>query len=70
MAEFCIEPVAGSFLDSILVGTKIDVGTSISNEDIQEVANEYGIDYVLISSKTGENFDSLIEMLRSIVCES
>ena len=38
--------------------------------DIQEIADEYGIDYIQISSKTGENFDRLIERLKEIVCES
>ncbi|MFW9843423.1 MAG: Rab family GTPase [Candidatus Thorarchaeota archaeon] len=53
----------------LLVGTKIDAGRSIPCEDIKEVADEYGIDYVLISSKTGENFDFLIDRLKAIVCE-
>jgi small GTP-binding protein len=53
----------------LLVGTKVDLGSGISHEDIQEIANEYNIDYILISSKTGENFDKLIERLKTIVCE-
>jgi small GTP-binding protein len=54
----------------LLVGTKMDIGSSIPSEDIQEIADEYGIEYVRISSKTGENFDRLIERLKEIVCES
>lgn len=52
----------------LLVGTKMDMGSGVSTEDIQEIANEYGIDYIRISSKTGENFDSLINKLKEIVC--
>jgi hypothetical protein len=52
-----------------LVGTKMDLGFGISHEDIQEITNEYNIDYILISSKTGENFDYLIEKLKSMVYE-
>ena len=52
----------------LLVGTKLDMGSNIPDEDIQEVADEYGIDYIQISSKTGENFDQLISRLRDIVC--
>ena len=54
----------------LLVGTKIDMGFGIPLEDIQEVAAEYGVKYVLLSSKTGENFDQLIEHLKDIICES
>jgi small GTP-binding protein len=53
----------------LLVGTKMDMGSGIPYEDIQEIANEFGIEYVLISSKTGENFDLLIDRLRNIICE-
>jgi small GTP-binding protein len=53
----------------LLVGTKMDLGFGISHEDIQEITNEYNIDYILISSKTGENFDYLIEKLKSMVYE-
>jgi hypothetical protein len=52
----------------LLVGTKLDMGSSIPDEDIQEIADEYGIDYIRISSKTGENFDELISRLKDIVC--
>jgi len=54
----------------LLVGTKMDIGSGIPNEDIREIAEEFGMDFILISSKTGENFDQLIDRLKSIVCES
>lgn len=53
----------------LLVGTKMDMGSGIPCEDIKEIANEFEIEYVLISSKTGENFEHLIERLKKIVCE-
>jgi GTP-binding nuclear protein Ran len=53
----------------LLVGTKLDMGSGIPKEDIQEIAEEYGINYILISSKTGENFSQLIDHLKSICCE-
>jgi small GTP-binding protein len=54
----------------LLVGTKMDMGCGIPCEEIEEIANEYGIDYIRISSKTGENFDRLIDRLKRIVCET
>jgi hypothetical protein len=54
----------------LLVGTKLDIGSQIPEEDILEIAEEYGLDFILISSKTGENFDNLIIKLKEIVCES
>ena len=54
----------------ILVGTKMDMGSGIPFEEIQEIANEFGIDYIRISSKTGENFDELIDRLKSIVADT
>lgn len=53
----------------LLVGTKIDMGFGIPLEDIKEIADEYNIKYILLSSKTGENFDQLIEHLKDLVCE-
>lgn len=53
----------------LLVGTKVDMGFGISLEDIKEVANGYSIDYVLVSSKTGENFNQLIDRLKDMVSE-
>ena len=55
---------------NLLVGTKLDVGNPIPCEEIQEIAQEYGLEFILISSKTGENFDTLLNRLKGIVCES
>lgn len=54
----------------LLVGTKMDMGSGIPWDDIQEVADEYGIDHILISSKTGENFDNLVDRLKEIIRET
>jgi len=54
----------------LLVGTKLDIGSKIPDDDIREIAQEYGLDFIVISSKTGENFDNLITKLKEIVCES
>lgn len=53
----------------LLVGTKMDAGTKISCEDVKEVANELGIDYLTVSSKTGENIDLLVEKLREMLVD-
>ncbi|TFH09019.1 MAG: GTP-binding protein [Candidatus Thorarchaeota archaeon] len=53
----------------LLVGTKLDVGTCITDKDIQKIADEFGIDYILVSSKTGENFQQLISQLTVMVDE-
>jgi len=53
----------------LLVGTKMDKGSGIPKEDIQEIAEEYGIDFILISSKTGENFSYLMDRLKSMCCD-
>jgi hypothetical protein len=53
----------------LLVGTKLDMGSGIPSEDIQEIADEYGIDFILLSSKTGENFPQLIDRLKILCCE-
>ncbi len=43
----------------LIVGTKIDKVDQIPEDIIRTVASELGTDYVLISSKTGENVDQL-----------
>ena len=53
----------------LLVGTKMDMGSGIPCDEIREIATEYGIDYILISEKTGQNFQLLIDRLREICCE-
>jgi small GTP-binding protein len=55
--------------NKLLVGTKLDMGTAISCDDVQEVADEYGIEFLMISSKTGENFDLLVEKLKVMVSD-
>jgi len=55
--------------NKLLVGNKLDLGQGVSCEDIQELADEYGIDFILVSSKTGENFDCLIDRLQVMVSE-
>ncbi|MFW9832454.1 MAG: Rab family GTPase [Candidatus Thorarchaeota archaeon] len=56
--------------NKILVGNKLDMGLGISCDDVQELADEYGIDFILVSSKTGENFDRLVERLRVMVSQN
>jgi len=51
----------------LLVGTKADVEGAICDEEISERAKDLGVDYVLISSKTGENFDKLLDKLQEMV---
>lgn len=54
----------------LLVGNKVDMGQSISYEEIEETAKEYGIEYMLVSSKTGENFETLLERVAKMVSET
>jgi len=51
----------------LLVGTKLDINSEINHEEIQAYADEFGIEYILVSSKTGENFDILQEKLQTIL---
>ena len=53
----------------LLVGTKLDMGSGIPIKDIEELADEYSIDYILVSSKTGANFNQLVDRLKEIVCD-
>jgi small GTP-binding protein len=55
--------------NKLLVGTKLDMGTAIDCADVQELADEYDMDFIMVSSKTGENFDKLIEKLKVMVSE-
>ena len=55
--------------NKLLVGNKLDLGSVITCDDVQEVADEYGIEFIMISSKTGENFDKLIEKLKVMVTD-
>ncbi|MFW9890135.1 MAG: Rab family GTPase [Candidatus Thorarchaeota archaeon] len=47
----------------VLVGTKIDLPCVISKENLQEEAEKLGIHSMMVSSKTGENFDDLMNLL-------
>ena len=51
----------------LLVGTKLDMKESYDLEEIESCAAEHGLEYVLVSSKTGENFDILTEKLQNIL---
>ena len=55
--------------NKLLVGNKLDMGVEISCEEVQEIANEYGIDFIMVSSKTGENFDKLIERIMDMISD-
>jgi small GTP-binding protein len=54
----------------LLVGTKMDMDKRMDIKEIEEYTTNLDMDYVLVSSKTGENFDllhnKLQEILRSI----
>ncbi|MHA1883304.1 MAG: Rab family GTPase [Candidatus Thorarchaeota archaeon] len=49
----------------ILVGNKIDQGSQVDEEQIKAKAEELGISYLVISSKTGESFDKLIDLIQA-----
>jgi small GTP-binding protein len=51
----------------LLVGNKLDLGQGVSCEEVQELADEYNLEFILVSSKTGENFETLIDKLRDLV---
>jgi small GTP-binding protein len=53
----------------LLVGTKIDVEDAIDEEDIKEYADSLGIDYILVSSKTGENIEKLLDKIQTMINE-
>ncbi len=53
----------------LLVGNKADVA-SITEEDVKIKAQELGVPYVIVSAKTGLNFDRLSqEITRIVTCE-
>ncbi len=51
----------------ILVGNKTDEGRVIPTEEIESKAKELGIPFVLVSAKTGENFDKLADMVQRLL---
>jgi small GTP-binding protein len=54
----------------LLVGTKLDAGILVPCNDVEDLATEFGIDYMMVSSKTGENFDLLIDRLKDMVTDA
>jgi small GTP-binding protein len=53
----------------LLIGNKVDEGISVPEEFIQNRSNELGINYILISTKTGKNFDQLVDYLQKALRE-
>ncbi|MDF1541486.1 MAG: GTP-binding protein [Candidatus Thorarchaeota archaeon] len=51
----------------ILVANKIDEGGLVTEDVINEKAEEIGIPYLMVNAKTGENFDVLTDKLSEIV---
>ena len=51
----------------LLVGTKLDMDNSMDIKEIEEHATNLDMNYVLVSSKTGENFDLLHKKLQMIL---
>ncbi len=54
----------------LLVGTKSDVEGSIPEESVRELAQELGVNYILVSSKTGANFSDLQSKLEEMARSS
>lgn len=52
----------------LLVGNKIDEGQSIPIEEVERKADELGVGYLLISAKTGVNFELLESHLQTCLC--
>ncbi|MBD3404953.1 MAG: GTP-binding protein [Candidatus Lokiarchaeota archaeon] len=47
----------------LLVGNKCDDHIMMTEDDIRKKAEEIGIPYVILSAKTGEGFDELVERI-------
>ena len=54
----------------LLVGNKTDEGNSIPIEEIDRKAQELGVEYLLISAKTGVNFNQLKDHLQACLCNT
>jgi small GTP-binding protein len=54
----------------ILVGNKTDLEATIEESDIKAKAEELGIRYVLVSTKTGDNFEDLANSVKQILRET
>ena len=53
----------------LLIGNKVDEGVSVSTEQIQKKSDELGINHILISTKTGKNFNQLVNFLENTLSE-
>lgn len=53
----------------LLIGNKVDEGVSVPEEDIMNKSNELGIKHILISTKTGKNFNQLVGFLEDSLRE-
>lgn len=51
----------------ILVGNKTDEGSTISTEEIEKKGRVLRIPFILVSAKTGENFEKLAEMVELLL---
>ncbi|UCE11540.1 MAG: GTP-binding protein [Candidatus Thorarchaeota archaeon] len=51
----------------ILVGNKTDLNATIEESEIKAKAEELGIRYVLVSTKTGDNFEELASSVKRIL---
>lgn len=52
----------------LLVGNKTDTGCEIPEDEIMEFAEKLGIDWILLSSKTGDNFQEIVDRLKEMIC--
>ena len=53
----------------LLIGNKVDEGVSVPEEEILSKSNELGIKHILISTKTGKNFNQLVGFLEDTLKE-
>lgn len=53
----------------LLIANKIDEDSIVTEDIIKEKAEELGVPYLMISAKTGENFDVLMKKLSEIICQ-
>ncbi|MFW9849590.1 MAG: Rab family GTPase [Candidatus Thorarchaeota archaeon] len=51
----------------LLIANKIDEGGIVTEEVIKEKADSLGVPYVMVSAKTGENFDLLQDILSKLI---
>lgn len=53
----------------IFVGNKCDLESQVSSDEIQEKALRYQLPYIEVSAKTGEQIDSLFEIVARKIVE-